>query len=276
MQLQDWKITQQVMLKYQTSLNKIVRHIKDVTRNLKTEEEIRKTLQELAYSKDYQEIAYIIAKRFVTSANMVNARTWREAARKSSKSRRIYEALMKSLDHNIGITVSQQIENNAYLIKTLPLNISKEITKYVGTKAFSGIRSSDIAKMLTFKVGEYSSANVNTIARTESSKAMEALTEARSRDIGVKMYYWRTANDGLRVRESHRHMKDVIVFWDDPPAPEELIGEKSAGHYHAGRIYNCRCFARPIIDLDTIEFPCKVYRNGQIVTMNKSQFMKII
>ena len=69
---------------------------------------------------------------------------------------------------------------------------------------------------------------------------------------------------------------DVIVFYNNPPAPEELIGKKSQGHYHAGGIYNCRCYEEPVLDIDDVSWPHKVYHAGRIQRMSKKQFTKLL
>jgi uncharacterized protein with gpF-like domain len=44
--------------------------------------------------------------------------------------------------------------------------------------------------------------------------------------------------------------------------------------YHAGNIYNCRCYIEPLTDLDDINFPHKVYnwKQDKIETMTLNQF----
>ena len=78
-----------------------------------------------------------------------------------------------------------------------------------------------------------------------------------------------------RTRNSHRHMSDVIIFWNDPPAPEDLFptGYKNTlGHYHAGCCPNCRCSASPLVFIEDLKFPVRVYTNGKIVSMQKPEF----
>lgn len=70
-------------------------------------------------------------------------------------------------------------------------------------------------------------------------------------------------------------MEGVIVNWNDPPSPEELAGEESVGHYHAGNIWNCRCYSEVLLDVDDVKWPHKVYSNGQIKNMSKKEFEKI-
>ena len=81
-----------------------------------------------------------------------------------------------------------------------------------------------------------------------------------------------------RTRNSHRHMSDVIIFWNDPPAPEDLFptGYKNTlGHYHAGCCPNCRCSASPLVFIEDLKFPVRVYTNGKIVSMDRTSFLKL-
>jgi SPP1 gp7 family putative phage head morphogenesis protein len=108
------------------------------------------------------------------------------------------------------------------------------------------------------------------IARTETAKAQAALTQTRAQNLGINWYVWRT------VRDSHRHMEGVLVPWGNPPNPEALIGkETTTGPYHAGNTFNCRCYAEPLIDIDWLEWPHKVYIGGAIQMMNRDEFAAI-
>jgi hypothetical protein len=67
-------------------------------------------------------------------------------------------------------------------------------------------------------------------------------------------------------------MEGVIVFWREPPSPELLVDEKSVGYYHAGEVFNCRCYPEVLISLNDVQWPHKVYSSGRIQTMTKNQF----
>jgi SPP1 gp7 family putative phage head morphogenesis protein len=134
-----------------------------------------------------------------------------------------------------------------------------------------GRRASEIADDIRSRFSTGNKANVNLIARTEVSKTSTALTRARSEEIGLNCYIWRTSED-QRVRKSHDHMDGVIVFWRYPPSPEQLAGERSVGYYHAGEIFNCRCYPEPLISINDVQWPHKVYISGRIQSMTKSQF----
>ncbi len=90
--------------------------------------------------------------------------------------------------------------------------------------------------------------------------------------LNIPAYVWRTSCD-QRVRKSHANMERVIVFWDDSPNPEELIGEESLqGNHHAGEYEGCRCYPEAIVTFNFVKWPSKVYYNGKIQTMTKEQF----
>ena len=239
----------------------------------KTPEEVTAALQKIYNLKSFKSLSHSIASKFVTLANIVNAKSWRGASLAAGKGKEIYSELHKVLETtNVGLVANKKILDNANLIKTLPLEVSKDVTAFVASKAFQGIRSSDIAKILKEKTDGYTNARATLIARTETSKAMMALNEARALDVGIEWYVWRTANDGLRVREAHRLMKGVLVQFKNPPAPEVLNGEKSQGHYNAGEIYNCRCYAEPLILLNNVSWPASIHMNGTITKITRLEF----
>jgi SPP1 gp7 family putative phage head morphogenesis protein len=277
MRSKDWNLSRRVELKYRQSLIKIQKMIQKGIRKFKNPSDIIRYLHQLSQSEELKTVAIQTANRFVTMSNVVNAKTWREAARESSQSATIFREITNIVNSpQVGQVIQRQIVENASLIRTLPLVVAQDVTKFVSSKAYEGLRASTIANELHSKIEGYSNARANLIARTETSKAMTALTESRSKSIGINWYIWRTANDGERVRKSHANMKDVIVKYDDPPSPEELIEAKSEGHYNAGNIYNCRCFPRPLISPKNITWPARVYYNGVIQKMSQQQFEKIM
>jgi SPP1 gp7 family putative phage head morphogenesis protein len=141
------------------------------------------------------------------------------------------------------------------------------------------MRASELAEYIKSVFPEKSKANAALIARTEVSKSQTALTQARAEALGLNWYIWRTSEDS-RVRSSHDFMEGVLVRWSDPPNPElldpDFKGKKTYGKYHAGNIFNCRCYPEPVVDIDDIEFPCRVYFNGKIQNMTRNRFLEIV
>jgi SPP1 gp7 family putative phage head morphogenesis protein len=219
--------------------------------------------------------AETVAKNMVTMLQRDNARSWREAARESSRGRLIYEALRQELNGPAGGEFYHQIARNAELIKTLPQDIAQHVTDYIGEESLKGRRAEDIAADIQKMFPASSRAKAQLIARTEVSKVSTALTQARAQNLGMDWYEWITSED-QRVRPSHHKMQGVLIRWSDPPAPEALIGIRSTlGHYNSGECPNCRCFPAPLTDVDRVSWPHKCYINGQILMLAKSRFLQI-
>ena len=212
----------------------------------------------------------------VTPLAIQNMKTWRKAAKKSTKNPYLYKLLMREINNGLKNDINIQIEENANLIKTLPTDVAKKVTKDIEEMALKGMRASEIAKVIREQTDKHSRASAKLIARTEVSKTTTALTKARCDNLDLHWYVWRTAEDGDRVRKSHRIMEGVLVNWNEPPSPEALAGEKSVGNYHAGNIWNCRCYPEPLIEIDDISWPHKVYTNGKIQTIGKMQFEQMM
>lgn len=227
-------------------------------------------------SEPFNSFVYSAVRRMVTPLAIQNMKTWRKAAKKSTKNPYLYKLLMREINNGLKNDINIQIEENANLIKTLPTDVAKKVTKDIEEMALKGMRASEIAKVIREQTDKHSRASAKLIARTEVSKTTTALTKARCDNLDLHWYVWRTAEDGDRVRKSHRIMEGVLVNWNEPPSPEALAGEKSVGNYHAGNIWNCRCYPEPLIEIDDISWPHKVYTNGKIQTMGKMQFEQIM
>lgn len=248
---------------------------------------IKRTLRILSKSAELQSFAESAALKMVTHLFEDQGRTWREAARHSSRGADIYQALRRELRGRTGQLLMQQVMRNAKIIKTLPSAIADDVTRCVATEALKGRRASDIALEIAKKFPAQTTARAELIARTEVSKTQIGLLEARCKQFGVGWYVWRACGgsrgDG-RTRRSHRGMSDVLVCWDDPPAPEDLfpvIGKNgkryknTLGHYHAGCCPNCRCYAEPVIDLAMFNWPMRIYRGGGIRRIRRREFEKV-
>jgi SPP1 gp7 family putative phage head morphogenesis protein len=233
--------------------------------------------RELAYAEDeaIREAAQSIARRMLFRVAKTNANSWRAAARESLHSRRIYEALRTEMNGPIGVRVHELIAENAKLIRGLPDDLAQRATAFVGREQRRGLRAAEIAKALAEKLPQAAQSRAKLIARTEVGKAETALTEARAERLGLAWYEWATSED-QRVRPSHRKMDKVLVAWSDPPSPEQLAGEKPVGHYAPAGVWNCRCIALPLIDLDEVRWPHKVYAHGRIEVVSRRDFERFV
>jgi SPP1 gp7 family putative phage head morphogenesis protein len=220
-------------------------------------------------------IADLMARRMITGVAVQNARSWRAAASQSMQGRRIYEALRQEREGPLAWRLEQLVQHNARLIRSLPLTLALRTDRYIAERQAEGIRSSDITKELRSKLPQLAEWHVRLIARTETAKAETAVTRARAENLNIDWYAWASSEDE-RVRTSHRNMDKVIVAWSDPPAPEQLIGIKSTlGHYNGGSSPNCRCLCLPVISLDQISWPARVYTQGRIWTLTRAAFSRL-
>lgn len=229
-------------------------------------DEIKKILEDFAKNPVFKRKADEISKKIVTMTLAENAKDWRDAARKASRNPEMYDLLMKELeqDKEVKAEYDRLLAENAKLIKTLPLEIAKEVVDHVSAKSFASSRPEVIAKEIKKFFPHHTRAKEQLIARTESAKCKAALTEARSKSIDVYWYVWHSTGD-QRTRPAHALMNNVICNYHHQPSPEALAKKKGKyegktyGNYGPGGIFNCRCFAEPIIELSLINFPSDVY-----------------
>ncbi len=234
-----------------------------------------KQVAELGQQQDIKEASEELANRMVRWVDVRNAQSWRQAAARSMKSRKMYGLLQRELQGAVGARLSQITRENARLISSLPLEVATTFVGELTKAAEQGARPSTIAKMARNRFPKLLRSRINLISRTETAKASTALTQARSEELGVDFYIWLTSEDA-RVRLSHKKMNGVVVPWSQEPDPEALMGEKSTlGHYHAGGCPNCRCTQQVVLTLEDIQFPARVYWNGAVRRMNGVQFRQI-
>ncbi|WP_240041308.1 phage minor head protein [Paenibacillus ginsengarvi] len=232
-------------------------------------------IKRYAGSKAFLRLSEAAAERMVTHLFSDAGRTWRQAARKNSRGRQLYELLQTQMKGPMGSIVLAQIRSNAEIIRTLPLSISEQVNAHVLQGTLAGLRASVIAEQIKAFFPDVTKAKAGLIARTETSKTQTALTQARSELLGLDWYIWRTSKDS-RVRDSHKLMDGVLIKWAAPPSPEKLEGaDRTYGNYHAGCIFNCRCYPEPVIDLDLIQWPALVYHGGSLRRMTRRQFERI-
>lgn len=277
MKKDDWKTTRLLQDSFLDTLSKLTDLFHYIAFSAGDDKEkYINDMRNFQNSEPFNSFVYSAVRRMVTPIAVQNMRTWRMAAKKATKNPSLYRMLMSEINQGLKSDIEIQIEENASLIKTLPTDVAKKVTKDISDMALKGMRASEIAKVIREQTDKHSRASAKLIARTEVSKTTTSLTKARCDNLDLHWYVWRTMEDGDRVRKSHRIMEGVLVNWNEPPSPEALAGEKSVGNYHAGSIWNCRCYPEPLIEIDDISWPHKVYTNGKIQTMGKMQFKQMM
>lgn len=228
-------------------------------------------MQAFQNSNEWDDWINLRVRKMVAPLAAQNADTWRKAAEQITRGAMLHKVLQSEVKTYLAGTMQGLMTENAQLIKTLPTDLAEKVIKDVSKMTLEGMRSSAIQKKITGIMEKHANASAKLIARTEVSKTQSILTRARAEQLNVNWYVWRTEQD-QRVRKSHRIMEGVLVRWNAPPSPEMLAGEPFVGNYNAGEIWNCRCYAEPLVELNDIRWPHKVYNNGTISSMTKKQF----
>lgn len=127
------------------------------------------------------------------------------------------------------------------LIKSIPTEAAKRVHELTIKGLEDGTRSQEIAKEI-MRSGEVAQSRATLIARTEVARTASNLTEARALSVGSTTYIWRTSADG-DVRPDHKKLNGQAFRWDQPPIADERSGARA----NPGCIYNCRCWAEPVI-----------------------------
>lgn len=275
MKYNKWKMKRIIEKAYANAIKKLIQGLQDELKNLDSPFLITSTIKSLARQPTFIKKAEALAKGMITQLFSDNVKSWRQAANKGSQGKMIYKELQKGLTGQIRVTFNELINQNANYISSLPLDIAKYVDRRIAKGVLEGKRATDIRDEILRYYPHISETRAQLIARTETSKAQTALTRVRAQAIGLNWYVWRTSEDS-RVRKSHSHMEGVLINFNYPPSPERLINKKSYGNYNAGDIFNCRCYPEPLIDINDIKFPHKVYYGGTIRNMTKNQFLKIM
>lgn len=173
-------------------------------------------------------------------------------ARDRDSWRNLGSAISARLQHEIantqvGAVARALLHEQVTLIKSLPL----EAGERVHALTLKGLEDSTRAHEFEAEImrtGEVTVSRATLIARTEVARTASVLTETRARAAGVTHYRWQTSKDA-DVRPGHRDMQGKVCRWDDPPAVNE---NGRIMYHHPGRIWNCRCWPEPLVELEDV------------------------
>ena len=277
MKERDWDYPNRIEESYRRSLTDLFNELVSLVLGIEVTDpyQLLDILKAFYNGNFFRDQAPLLASRMITALRTDSAATWREAATIGTRGREIRQALVNELKGPVGFRVQALVDENQKLISTFADDMENRVADFIKEETLKGRRAADITDDLMTQFPDVTKPRLSLIARTETSKASTALTRARSEMLDLNWYIWITAKDG-RVRKSHRAMNGILVNWNDPPSPEALAGaDREYGQYQAGEIFNCRCYPRPLLSLDDIQFPAKVYYGGRIITMRRAEFARI-
>src|ERR1035438_2812112 len=126
--------------------------------------------ERLVRTTQFQKAAREVAEAMVTNLADVNARSWREAAMKSGKGRKIYESLQREIQTaNLRPALLQIARRNADLIQSVPERIAQQITRQAQQMVEEGRRPEEIQRELKAIAPRLTKSHAEMLARTSIS-----------------------------------------------------------------------------------------------------------
>jgi SPP1 gp7 family putative phage head morphogenesis protein len=226
---------------YSSQLTKIARAVGGLVEGLQRDAEISLELTrqiDLALGR-YAELitpwARAVSRAMLVDVSRRNERAWE---RHTESMGAILKREIRTAPE--GETLRRLQEIQVGLITSLPRQAAERVSKLAIEALEHSGRSGDLKKEI-LRTGSVTESRAQLIARTEVGRAQSNLTEARARHVGSEEYIWRTVGDH-DVRPSHKVLEGTTHRWDEPP-----LCDPPDHHAHPGCIWNCRCYAEPIL-----------------------------
>jgi SPP1 gp7 family putative phage head morphogenesis protein len=265
-----------------TKLRSLAKHIADIVKGvlhltgahrLASIVTIRQALSD--YAKAIEPWARSVLRSMHARALLTDDRHWR--AFSSTMGRALHEEVASA---PVGDLLHRLMEDQVTLIKSLPLEAAEWVHEQTLEALEHGGRPQDLVQGVGEKLKDFrktTTAQVKAkaqkvgtklspkelaeavekrvltrarlIARTETARTSSLLTQARAIHLGSPGYFWHSARDGT-VRPTHRALdeasqKGQMFAWDEPPVCDRNKSEEFRAH--PGQIWNCRCWAVPVI-----------------------------
>lgn len=223
---------------YARQLLKIARHVGDIIAAFPPGDPaaapvIRRNLEQ--YSEAIHGWARVTASHMLDMVDHVDVTTWAARALELGSALR-----MEIRRAPTGAVMQSLLGEQVTLIKSIPLEAAQRVHDWTLTGIEDATRSTEVAAEI-LRSNDVAANRAKLIARTEVARTASKLTQARAVRIGSEGYIWRTVGDS-DVRQSHKEMNGKFVRWDAPPHFDD-----GGGEYHAGCVWNCRCYPEPVL-----------------------------
>ena len=153
--------------------------------------------------------------------------------------------LRRELDHaHTGFVFQDLMAGQVQLIQSIPRDAAIRVHDLVREGLIGGKRPKEVSEAILAS-GDVAKSRAILIARTETSRAATSFVQARAQYAGSTHFIWHSLRD-RDVRERHRLLDGTTHRWDEPPECDP------GKHALPGCIYNCRCWAEPVLPDITI------------------------
>lgn len=255
---------------YKKVFNEVFKNNKNLNIN-----KAKSQLVEFSSSKKYEEFCNKFSKELAKKNIKWKKDTWKKLYKVAKKEGVIS---LKSTYTNYQKKVMEKaVKENFKMIKSIPEKImkvlkEKSVNELINEVALGKSNRGTFKKFLEEKKVK----NAELIARTETAKLQTIIQKERATKLGSVCYVWKTSND-RRVRESHKNMNNVIVFWRDEenekPHLDNMYG-------NAGEFPNCRCdcdsVVLPKIQLTSNSYKVYNYKTERLNRVSKKELLEMI
>lgn len=223
---------------YMRALRHLTRQVDSIVKNMAPGGVVRDSIELQNVLRKYAQAIEPWAR------SVANKMVWRIARKDESAWSKLGKQMGRELRKELSDAPTGQflrtfLEEQVHLITSLPIKAAERVHELTLESVVTGTRAKEIAAEI-LRTGEVTASRARMIARTEVARTAAGLTMARAVHVGSTHYIWRTSQDGT-VRESHKKMDGAVIPWGTAPILED--GTQT----HAGMIYNCRCYAEPIL-----------------------------
>ena len=188
------------------------------------------------YSELIEPWAAMVTERMHLDVERRDKDAWVQAAREMGKTLRKDLFTQNKVSETMRTAMSIQVK----LIKSLPIEAAERVHRIALEQLVNAGRADELKKEI-LRSGHVTEGRARTIARTETARTASLLMESRAIFVGSTHYRWETSRDE-DVRKEHRKLQGKVFSWKEPPVAGSR-GERA----HPGQIYNCRCYAAPIL-----------------------------
>ena len=174
----------------------------------------------------------IIAQQQVTAWETYHRQRWVSTIRPylgDSIALQMSQATVSSL-------VDVAIDENVQLISSLDARMRTSFANGIRREMDSTVYDKRRLERLFRREQQITGARAKLIARDQSSKVVNRLTQARHQEIGITQYLWRAVMDS-RTRRTHQANNGRIFLWIRPPIETG----------HPGQEIQCRCLPVPVL-----------------------------
>ena len=174
--------------------------------------QIPNLLKQLTQTKEFNSFTERLGLRFVNEVKVWNEYAFKEYMKTSyaEKSRNIFLHLNK--DDEFQKFIQKQAEERANLFKRIPVSLAEHLTPKISKWSIEGMTSKEVAHKLRADIPNLLESQVKTIARTETSKTLIAITGYKCQKNNIPCYQWK-ASGGYR-RRTHKKQPSSYVRCD--------------------------------------------------------------